>query len=209
MREVKYHMAYMFAYSMRDKTHAHRTMQDNVPPHIKQQRLQELIDTFRTTIHAKNSKLEVGKYRLVLIEGTAKRTIDDNYVTWSGRTDQNKRILFPILQADMRSNTDDSLAAIIADENWVTSQVRAVDWHVSPSPGSVNPQFVTPSKGTTILVPGDYAVVQVTEAKGHTLRGKVLWKTTLAKFAELESNVFSKWNQSQSDFFAKSLLVDR
>ena len=39
---------------------------------------------------------------------------------------------------------------------------------------------------------GDYAVVEVTEVKGHTLRGKLLWKSTLAGFADLESNQLSK-----------------
>lgn len=39
---------------------------------------------------------------------------------------------------------------------------------------------------------GDYAVVEVTEVKGHTLRGKLLWKSTLAGFADMESNQLSK-----------------
>lgn len=39
---------------------------------------------------------------------------------------------------------------------------------------------------------GDYAVVEVIEVKGHTLRGKLLWKSTLAGFADLESNHLSK-----------------
>ena len=36
---VKYDMAYLFAYSMREKTHAHRRMTDNVPEDIKKERL--------------------------------------------------------------------------------------------------------------------------------------------------------------------------
>ena len=32
---VKYDMAYLFAYSMRERTHAHRRMQDNVPEDVK------------------------------------------------------------------------------------------------------------------------------------------------------------------------------
>ena len=31
---------------------------------------------------------------------------------------------------------------------------------------------------------GDYAVVHVTEAKGHTLRGELLYRTTLQRFEE-------------------------
>lgn len=40
-------MAYLFAYSMREKTHAHRKMQDNVPEAVKKDRLIQLIDTFK------------------------------------------------------------------------------------------------------------------------------------------------------------------
>jgi len=40
-------LAFMFAYSMRDKTHAHRKMVDNVPEDVKQQRLVKMIDLFK------------------------------------------------------------------------------------------------------------------------------------------------------------------
>jgi len=32
------------------------------------------------------------------------------------------------------------------------------------------------------LQPGDYAVVKVTQAKGHTLRGRLLWRTSITAF---------------------------
>ena len=38
MKEVEYDQAFMFAYSMRGKTHAHRRMQDDVPDDVKQRR---------------------------------------------------------------------------------------------------------------------------------------------------------------------------
>ena len=38
MREVEYDQAFMFAYSMRGKTHAHRRMEDDVPDDVKQRR---------------------------------------------------------------------------------------------------------------------------------------------------------------------------
>ncbi|XVF15835.1 hypothetical protein REPUB_Repub09cG0190500 [Reevesia pubescens] len=40
---VGYDMAYMFAYSMREKTHAHRNYVDDVSKKVKQMRLTELI----------------------------------------------------------------------------------------------------------------------------------------------------------------------
>ena len=40
-------MAYLFAYSMREKTHAHRRMTDSVPEHVKKERLTKMIETFK------------------------------------------------------------------------------------------------------------------------------------------------------------------
>jgi hypothetical protein len=42
------------------------------------------------------------------------------------------------------------------------------------------------SFSTEKMKPGDYAVVHVTEARGHTLRGRLLWRTTLSTFAEMK-----------------------
>ena len=47
LETVKYDMAFLFAYSMREKTHAHRKMQDNVPEPVKKQRLTQMIETFK------------------------------------------------------------------------------------------------------------------------------------------------------------------
>ena len=49
MEAVGYDMAYMFAYSERERTHAHRRMQDDVEEGVKRRRLQELVETFRRT----------------------------------------------------------------------------------------------------------------------------------------------------------------
>lgn len=38
MNEIKYNTAFLFPYSMREKTTAHRRYQDNVPADIKQKR---------------------------------------------------------------------------------------------------------------------------------------------------------------------------
>lgn len=40
-------MAFLFAYSMREKTHAHRKMKDNVPESVKKERLIRMIDVFK------------------------------------------------------------------------------------------------------------------------------------------------------------------
>ena len=47
IEKVRYDMAYLFAYSMREKTHAHRTMKDNVPESVKKERLSKMIEVFK------------------------------------------------------------------------------------------------------------------------------------------------------------------
>jgi len=44
---VRYDLAFLFAFSMRERTHAHRRLQDDVPEDVKQQRLVRMIDTFK------------------------------------------------------------------------------------------------------------------------------------------------------------------
>ena len=68
LETVKYDMAFLFAYSMREKTHAHRRMQDNVPEAVKKERLTKMIDTFKRNQMIKQ-KAEIGKEHLVLIDG--------------------------------------------------------------------------------------------------------------------------------------------
>lgn len=90
MEEVKYHMAYMFAYSMREKTTAHRRYKDNVPADAKQERLQRLIRVYRRNVE-EIYRAYVGRVELLLIEGTSKRSVDDLY----GRNDGNVKVIVP------------------------------------------------------------------------------------------------------------------
>ncbi|KAL3909603.1 MAG: hypothetical protein SGILL_008022 [Bacillariaceae sp.] len=195
---VEYEQAFLFAYSMREKTHANRTMEDNVPAAIKQRRLQELIDVFREKVHAKNVRVETGKLRLVLIEGPTKKQntdLDPGSMTWHGRTDQNKRVLFSV---DNVENADDfrAMTAQTWNENDVLNVLGEQEQHGSTASPLVN----------TTVSPGDYAVVYITEAKGHTLRGRLLWGTTLADFHQFESKHLRSLDPNQLDAFKQSLL---
>ncbi|MFN1835985.1 tRNA (N6-isopentenyl adenosine(37)-C2)-methylthiotransferase MiaB [Balneola sp. MJW-20] len=89
MKEVEYDLAYMFAYSERERTLAYRKFEDNVPEEIKKRRLSEII-TQQMDIQAKRNKEEIGRRHLVLVEGTSKRSDDQ----MSGRTDTNKMVVF-------------------------------------------------------------------------------------------------------------------
>lgn len=89
MQQVEYDLAYMFAYSERERTLAHRKYEDNVPEDIKKRRLTEIISQ-QMNIQEKNNQKEVGKRHLVLAEGTSKRSDEQ----LSGRTDTNKMVVF-------------------------------------------------------------------------------------------------------------------
>eukprot|EP00899_Mesostigma_viride_P021881 jgi/Mesvir1/29695/Mv00929-RA.1 len=89
LASVGYEQAFMFAYSRRDKTHAARHLEDDVPEEVKQRRLREVIHTFR--LHAtRKAAAEVGALHCVLVEGPSPR--DPN--KWSGRTCTNKWVAF-------------------------------------------------------------------------------------------------------------------
>ncbi|XP_018822034.1 CDK5RAP1-like protein [Juglans regia] len=100
---VGYDMAYMFAYSMREKTHAHRNYIDDVPEEVKQRRLTELIDAFReSTGQCYDS--QIGTVQLVLVEGPNKRAPDTELI---GKSDRGHRVSFinlPVPYCDDNSN---------------------------------------------------------------------------------------------------------
>mmetsp|Transcript_35245 Transcript_35245/g.45452 ORF Transcript_35245/g.45452 Transcript_35245/m.45452 type:complete len:565 (+) Transcript_35245:28-1722(+) len=92
IRDVGYDMAYLYAYSLRDRTHAAHKMEDDVSPEVKARRLNELIETWRTDVTARNLATELDRTHLVLVEGDARKKVEG--VTLTGRTDTNKRVLF-------------------------------------------------------------------------------------------------------------------
>lgn len=89
MREVGYEFAYMFKYSMRPGTKAHRSMTDDVTEEIKVRRLSEIISLQAELSHQSN-KRDIGKTVEVLVEGTSKRSKDQ----LSGRSSENKVVVF-------------------------------------------------------------------------------------------------------------------
>ncbi|XP_020099915.1 CDK5RAP1-like protein [Ananas comosus] len=90
IRAVGYDMAYMFAYSMRERTHAHRNYVDDVPDGIKQRRLTELIEAFRESTGQRYDS-QIGTVQLVLVEGPNKRAPETELV---GKSDRGHRVSF-------------------------------------------------------------------------------------------------------------------
>ena len=90
LEAVKYDMAFLFAYSMRERTHAHRRMKDNVPEDVKKQRLVRMIDTFKQ-LQLEKQKEEIGAHHLVLIDKYGR----EEATQFSGLADTNKRVIIP------------------------------------------------------------------------------------------------------------------
>ncbi len=89
MREVEYDYGYMFAYSERPGTPAHKKMADDIPADVKQRRLTEVI-ALQGELSRKRMEGYVGKNHEILIEGTSKK----NENQWKGRNSQNAVCVF-------------------------------------------------------------------------------------------------------------------
>jgi tRNA-2-methylthio-N6-dimethylallyladenosine synthase len=90
MNEVRFDFAYMFAYSERPGTIAHKKYKDNVLEELKKTRLQEVI-ALQQKHSAERTKQGVGKVHRVLIEGVSKKSEERLY----GRNSQNTVVVFP------------------------------------------------------------------------------------------------------------------
>ncbi len=90
MDYVKYDYGYMFKYSERPNTLAHRKLKDNVSEETKSIRLSEIISKQRQHSLENNIK-KIGNKFEVLIEGTSKKSENDFF----GRNMQNNVIIFP------------------------------------------------------------------------------------------------------------------
>ena len=90
MREVGFDSAFMFKYSERPGTYAHKHLPDNIPEEEKVRRLNEII-ALQNQLSLESNRREIGKTVEVLVEGFSKRSHDDMY----GRTEQYKTVVFP------------------------------------------------------------------------------------------------------------------
>ena len=89
MRECGYDSAFMFKYSDRPGTYAHKNLPDDVDESVKIQRLEELIAVQNELSAIANEKC-VGREFEVLVEGFSKRSREQLF----GRTEQNKVVVF-------------------------------------------------------------------------------------------------------------------
>ncbi len=90
MKWAGFDTAFMFKYSERPGTYAHKKLPDNVPDDIKSRRLQEIIE-LQNQLSLESNKKDIGKVFEVLIESVSKKSTQEFF----GRTSQNKVVVFP------------------------------------------------------------------------------------------------------------------
>ncbi|XP_011145175.1 CDK5RAP1-like protein [Harpegnathos saltator] len=127
LEQVKYNYAYMFAYSMREKTTAHRRYKDDVEQRVKIERVARMITLYRREAEKLN-KAQIGQRQLVLVEGVSRRT-DRNL---QGRNDGNVRILLPpaVIPVNRHSDSTREMRAgdyvVVQIDNANSQSLRAV-----------------------------------------------------------------------------------
>ena len=120
MDQVAFDQAFMFAYSMREKTKAHRRLVDDVPEAVKNARLQEIIDTYRAGLARRNMLLD-GTKQLVLVEGPAKRNPETDM---QGRSDGNRKVIFTVPDGTSVNVGDFVVATVQNDPTRAVSALR-------------------------------------------------------------------------------------
>ncbi|CEO99522.1 hypothetical protein PBRA_007255 [Plasmodiophora brassicae] len=93
IRKTGYTHAFMFAYSQREKTHAHQYLLDDVPDDVKSRRLREVTETHHDLARS-NAMRNVGSTQVVLVEGDSKRSSE----FLAGRSDSNVKVVFPKIE---------------------------------------------------------------------------------------------------------------
>jgi tRNA-2-methylthio-N6-dimethylallyladenosine synthase len=93
-----YDFSYMFFYSERPGTLAQRRYQDDIPLDVKKRRLAEIVE-LQNKLSLESNKKDIGKTFKVLIDGDSKK----NKQEWKGRSSQNKVIVFPKNDLELKS----------------------------------------------------------------------------------------------------------
>lgn len=90
MADIRYDSAFMFKYSEREGTLAHKAFPDDVPEAEKGRRLTEII-ALQESISAEINDVAIGETFTVLVEGESRRDAERYY----GKTDGFKTAVFP------------------------------------------------------------------------------------------------------------------
>lgn len=125
IEQVRYNVTFLFAYSMREKTTAHRRYKDDVPVNVKTERLQRMVKAYRqgaTELH----EMYKGRQELILVEGTSKRSND--YVF--GRNDANIKVIIPIKNIPLQKSCNDNQTKQISPGDFVVAHIEETNSQV-------------------------------------------------------------------------------
>ena len=101
IERVGYNSAFIFAYSMRNKTHAFHKLTDDVPQEVKISRLDQINRLYRKIALEINRSL-IGSHQLILIEGVSKKDSQHLY----GRNEANLKVIVPEISIPIDGHTD-------------------------------------------------------------------------------------------------------
>ena len=187
MEQIGFDQAFMFCYSLRDRTHAAHNMNDNVPEDIKLRRLQEIIEVYRRTLIKNNLDIELGALRLVLVEGFAKKSSADR-ILLTGRTDGNKRVVFPYHKyifndLGVSSGTSQSVSAILNDvDKMIKRDDKNIEYSYYSRMEDLKMCDITNNPSLAEDLFGRYVVVKILRAGGQTLHGIPITLGSIEKY---------------------------
>lgn len=90
VKRVDYHKCFIYPYSLREKSGAHRHLEDDVSEDVKSRRHLELSSVYREGVHLLN-KRSIGSNQLVLVTGDSRRSSED----LQGLADSGTKVIFP------------------------------------------------------------------------------------------------------------------
>ncbi len=198
LEKVQYDQAFTYSYSKREQTYAGLFYQDDVPEEIKGERLTELIDTFQRIAQERNRRLETGRLHVVLVEGEAKNKGKgkegevNETKRWTGRTDSNKRVVFPgpgacggVLRQLTQAEADAfKELGVVEDHDAITAS--SIDKAIlKAARARTREDGDVPSTELTHIEKGMYVIVKIVGNRGHTLRGAPVSSTTLTASSKL------------------------
>lgn len=165
MREVRYEGAFLFAYSLRERTHAAYHLKDDVPEAVKKRRLSEVIAAYHAgAIERNRDEVAAGRLHVVLVEDTARRS-DSAAPTLRGKTDSFKTVVLGDLREDAggipSTGNDDADATV----RMMADEVQAL---LNNSSNSFK------ARKTRKLSPGDFVIARVTGASAMSLKATPL-----------------------------------
>jgi len=173
IEQVKYDMAFLFSYSMRDKTHAYHNFKDDVCPEIKAERLKRMINIFKDNQIVLN-KREIDSYHFVLVEGKGKKA---NQLF--GKTDTNKNVVF------FNNEVSNGLTEFLqqdSNENFIENNIK----NIFDSPEKYRDFYETNEKESIGL--GEYVIVKINDVSHNTLYGTPVCKTGFKDFFRISKN---------------------